>query len=684
MEIAAVNSAVSVVVSGDADAVEEFAGQWKERGRRVKRLMVSHAFHSPHMDGMLDDFRSVAEGLEYRAPEVALVSNVTGGLADPVEVCSAEYWVRHVRGAVRFLDGVRALRAEGVSVFLELGPDGVLSALGPDCLSPEDDEVAPVFAAALRGDDQQGPGALLEAVGRVHACGTGVDWSAVLGAGPVAGDLPTYAFQRERFWLDVPARRGDVSGLGLTAAGHPLLGAMVSLPDGRGTLWTGRLSLAEQPWLADHTLYGQVVLPPSVFVEFAFQAGDHVKCPHLEGLTCHLPLVLPSDAASAVAVQVLVSAADEDGRSTVEIFSRPGGAADDAEWTLHASGTLAPTGRAGDGGDAFSGVRPQVWPPAGATPLRPEDAYEHLTRAQVGFGPAFRTVRAAWRRGEEVFAEVALPDAASGDTTGFGLRPGLLDAVLHMADDPTADDARLPSAWTGVELLGVGASVARIHVAHDGDGLSVEVADESGAPVLSVDRLVTRPVERDQLRAAAGGGLVDALFDVVWEPVTSVLNSPVEWVDWGSSEAAGVVLWVVDGDRASGVSQVAVGALSVVREFVSAERFAGSRLVVLTRGAAGEAVVDVSAASVWGLVRSAQREHPDRLVLVDVEPGLSVEAEEAALRVALGAGESQVAVRDGRAFVPRLARVGEVSRGRGEFASGGTVLVTGGTGGLGA
>ncbi|MFK0259707.1 acyltransferase domain-containing protein, partial [Streptomyces sp. NPDC090445] len=263
LEIAAVNSAVSVVVSGDADAVEEFAGLWKGRGRRAKRLTVSHAFHSPHMDGMLEEFRGVVEGLGFSAPVVALVSNVSGGLADPVEVCSAEYWVRHVRREVRFLDGVRALRAEGVSVFLELGPDGVLSALGPDCLSPEDAEgdVAPVFAATLRGDGGSEPGAVLEGLARVHAQGVGVDWAGVLGAGPVGEGLPTYAFQRERFWLDVPARSGDVAGLGLTAAGHPLLGAVVSLPDGRGTLWTGRLSTAEHPWLADHTLYGQAVLP---------------------------------------------------------------------------------------------------------------------------------------------------------------------------------------------------------------------------------------------------------------------------------------------------------------------------------------------------------------------------------------------------------------------------------------
>ncbi|MFE2156180.1 type I polyketide synthase, partial [Streptomyces lavendulae] len=218
VEVAAVNSATSVVVSGDEDAVDAFAAAWKLRGRRAKRLTVSHAFHSPHMDGMLEEFRAVAEGVEYRAPVLPVVSNVTGALAEAGEVCSAGYWVRHVREPVRFMDGIRALEVEGVTAFLELGPDGVLSVLGPDCLVL-DAERPPVFVAGLKGEATPEPQALLGAVAQAYVHGVEVDWSAVLGAGPLALDLPTYAFQRERFWLDVPSRGvGDVAGLGLVAA----------------------------------------------------------------------------------------------------------------------------------------------------------------------------------------------------------------------------------------------------------------------------------------------------------------------------------------------------------------------------------------------------------------------------------------------------------------------------------
>ncbi|MFJ8589625.1 type I polyketide synthase, partial [Streptomyces sp. NPDC093595] len=605
LEVAAVNSASSVVVSGDGDAVEEFVAGWKGRGRRAKRLTVSHAFHSPHMDGMLDDFLSVARGLDYRSAEVPLVSNVTGALAESEELCSGEYWVGHVRRPVRFLEGVRSLEAEGVSVFLELGPDGVLSALGPDCVTAQEDETGSVFAAGLRGADVAEPRALVEALARVHARGAGVDWPAVLGTGPALADLPTYAFQRERFWLDVPARRGDAAGLGLTPAGHPLLGAMVSLPDDRGVLWTGRLSLAEQPWLADHAVFGAVVVPGAVLVELALQAGGRLGCGRLEELTLQLPLVVGE--AAGVRLQVAVAGAGEDGRRAVTVHSCPDGRGDAAAapgeevWTLHATATLAPTG---------SGARPtadaaiEVWPPRAAVPVAVDDLYVRLADMGYEYGPLFQGVRAAWRRGEDMFAEVALPEPADGEASAYGIHPALLDAALHLSIDPAADELRLPFAWSDVELSLLGASVVRVHLSPSGDdGLSLRVVDVSGVPVLSVGRLVTRPVAREQLRAAGGGGVRDALFDVAWEPVPVVAQASGGLGFWAGLEGAesvpAHVVWSADGAVAGDVSRVAAGALAVVREFVAGERFAGSRLVVLTRGAVavaeGEAVADVAA-----------------------------------------------------------------------------------------
>ncbi|WP_307822115.1 acyltransferase domain-containing protein, partial [Streptomyces coffeae] len=245
VSIAAVNGPMSVVVSGVAADVEAVAERWREAGRKVSRLRVSHAFHSPLMDPMLDEFRRVLEGVSYEAPEIPIASTLTGQLATADELASPEYWVRHVRESVRFADAVSTLRDEGVTTFVEVGPGGTLSALGQ--------ETAPDagFVPVLRTDRPE-ESALTAAIAEAHARGAHVDWVAYFeGSGARRVDLPTYAFQRERFWLDVLPLVGDVSAAGLGAAEHPLLGATVAVGDTDGVLLTGRLSVQSHPWLAD-------------------------------------------------------------------------------------------------------------------------------------------------------------------------------------------------------------------------------------------------------------------------------------------------------------------------------------------------------------------------------------------------------------------------------------------------
>ncbi|MEU2392248.1 type I polyketide synthase, partial [Streptomyces sp. NPDC007369] len=205
--IAAVNGPQSVVVAGDEDAAVAVAEAFEAQGRKTKRLTVSHAFHSPHMDGMLDDFRRLAQVLTYRTPTLPVVSLLTGTTATAAELTDPEHWVRHVRDAVRFLDGVRTLRARGTDSFLELGPDPVLTAMAQDCLTtdPQDTTAAtppPAFAAALRAGRPE-TATLLDAVARVFVRGTDVDWAACYaGTGAERVDLPTYPFQRQSYWMD--------------------------------------------------------------------------------------------------------------------------------------------------------------------------------------------------------------------------------------------------------------------------------------------------------------------------------------------------------------------------------------------------------------------------------------------------------------------------------------------------
>ncbi|MFK0255996.1 SDR family NAD(P)-dependent oxidoreductase [Streptomyces sp. NPDC090445] len=683
ISVASVNGPSSTVVSGEPQALTELLAACEADGVRAKRIPVDYASHSAQVETVRDRVLADLADVRPRSGDVPFYSTVTGGPFDTAGA-DAQYWYTNLRQEVRFDDTVRQLLHDGFGFFVEVSAHPVLTVGLQETF---DDTTTPAVALGTLRRDEGGTERFLTSLTEGHVRGLAVDWNQVHGTAARRVDLPTYAFQRERFWLDVPARRGDAAGLGLTAADHPLLGATVPLPDGRGVLWTGRLSLAAQPWLADHAVSGTVVLPGAVWVELALQAGERLGCGRLEELTLHQPLVV--DGAGA-RVQLSVAGPDDDGRRAVTVHSRPEHGADtaalgDAQWTLHAAGSLLPGSPA-----LVEGGGLEVWPPRGAVAVETAGLYDRLAGAGYEYGPVFQGVRAAWRRGEELFAEIALPDAVNGEAPAYGIHPALLDAAFHLSIDPSGEELRLPFDWSGIELTGRPGPVLRVALVPAGDdAVAVRATDESGAPVLSVGRLVTRPVQREQLRAAAGGGVQDALFHMTWEPVPAATDAAVEWTAWGSSEVSGFVVreaGAVDDDRADEVSQTAARILPVVQEFVSGERFVGSRLVVLTRGATGEAVVDVGAASVWGLVRSAQREHPGRLVLVDVEPGLSADAEAAALGLALGVGESQVAVRGGRVVVPRLARVGEVPVGRseGSFGPSGTVLVTGGTGGLGA
>ncbi|WP_441005752.1 type I polyketide synthase, partial [Streptomyces malaysiensis] len=209
VSIAALNGPTSVVIAGDEDVALEIAASFEAQGRKTKRLTVSHAFHSPRMDGMLDAFREVAEGLTYEAPRIPIVSNLTGGVVSAEEITSPEFWVRHVREAVRFLDGVRTLEAQGVTTFVELGPDGVLSAMAQECVTGDD----AAFAAALRKGRAEVE-SVTAALAVPHVRGQSPDWREYFeGTGARRVELPTYAFQRTRYWWEeAPAAEAALGG----------------------------------------------------------------------------------------------------------------------------------------------------------------------------------------------------------------------------------------------------------------------------------------------------------------------------------------------------------------------------------------------------------------------------------------------------------------------------------------
>ncbi|WP_285711067.1 type I polyketide synthase, partial [Microtetraspora sp. NBRC 16547] len=663
VSIAAVNGPDSVVLSGDADQVMAVASGWA----RFKRLNTSHAFHSVLMEPMLEAFYEVVQGLSFGEPVIPVVSTVAGG--GPMD---AGYWVRQVREPVRFADAVERAREIGVTEFVELGPDAVLT--------PMVDGTVPTLRA-----DRPEPLSVVSALSELHVRGTGPDWAAVLtGTGTAPVDLPTYAFQHSRYWLDAGIAPGDVTALGQFAPGHPLLGAAVELPGG-GTVFTGALSRRTRPWLAEHEVLGTVLLPGAAFAELALRAGAEVGCPAVDELTLGAPLALPER--GDVALRVTVGEPGEAGHRSLTVHSRPSHADAETPWTAHATGTLIPSDPQTEDLD--------VWPPAGATEVPVDDLYDRAAAQGFAYGPAFQGVRAAWRLGDDVFAEVELPSERAEEARDYGLHPALLDAALHGLGlgGFVTDSARphLPFSWTGLSLAASGATALRVRIRPGGaDTVSLIVADATGRGVASVRALALRPVTTDQVTT----GRLGSLFRLDWVPATSaeiraVAVGSVQESDVVPDAVAVVLEPAVVLDPATGsstpeaVREVVGGALDMVRAWLADERFASSRLVVVTQGAtathAGEDVTDLAGAAALGLLRTAQQEHPGRIMLVDIGTNAPLDITELALP-----DEPEAAVRDGRILVPRLARADAPEEPATVADPHGTVLITGGTGALGA
>ncbi|GAC1405423.1 MAG: hypothetical protein NVSMB60_24720 [Mycobacterium sp.] len=640
-DIAAINATNSVVVSGVGDAVNAVAERLRSHGHRTHRLPVSHAFHSSLMEPMLDDFSYVARELTVGRPVFPIVSNLTGE-ACGADFGSAGYWVRHIREAVRFADGVRYLGSEGVTRFIEVGPASGLTASVEQTL-PD------VVSVPTLAKDRPESRALLTGLADAFASGVDVGWRAVCGSGALA-DLPTYAFERRRFWL--PANGSgpaDAEGLGLAGADHALLGAVVESPDSGGVVLTGKLSTSSQPWLADHAVSGVVLFPGAGFVELVIRAGDEVGCPVVEELTLHAPLVLLP---GGVAVQVLVGGPDEAGSRAVAIFSRAEGEA--SAWTLHADGVLALQ-------ESGAGAELAVWPPPGAHPVDVSDAYDVIAERGYQYGPAFHGLTAMWRRGNELFAEVSVPEDAAAD--GLGIHPVLLDSALHAIVLAAGErQMALPFSWQKVVLHASGATAARVRISPSGpNAVSIDLADGLGLPVLSVRSRVARPVTPDQLAAAIGGARAGELFEVVWSPADIDSPAPVTATTWdtlGESESeadqADVVVFEVPASRHGAVAGAYAGvhrALEVLQTWLG--RQSAQTLLVTTQGAValpGEHLDNLGAAAVWGLVRAAQTENPGRVLLADVD----VPVTEVVVSAIVATAEPQVVVRQGIAHIPRV------------------------------
>ncbi|QUR68818.1 SDR family NAD(P)-dependent oxidoreductase [Mycobacterium spongiae] len=704
LSVAVVNAPGSVVVSGDVDAVEQVVGRCDVAGVWCRRIDVDYASHCAQVEAIKSDVIGGLGDICARSAPVAFFSTLSGEVMDTAGL-DADYWFENLRRTVDFASAVDSAHASGHTVFVEVSPHAVLLAAIEECLEARgagggaggQDVVVPSL-----GRDDGGLDRMLRSIAFAYAGGVGVDWSAVFeGSGAQRVGLPTYAFQRQRFWLDSSREIGDLAGAGIGGAAHQMLSAVIEDPGSGSVVLTGRLSVATHPWLVGHQVGGVLIVPGTGLVEMVLRAADAVGCEGIEQVVVMVPLVIPGEL--GVDVRIQVSPPHPDGTREVALYSRID--REGADWVLHAQGSI------GDVGSAPEVSQLQTWPPRGAERLDTSDLYPRLAEVGYEYGPEFVGVQAAWKRGEEIFAEVAIPEAAHTRADDVCIHPILLDVALHAAlfdelDGLGEGKLRLPFAGRGVRVWSRGARAARVHVKPLGNGESaVQLSDHTGALLVSVESLAIRAVSVEQL--LAGVRKVDpvvggSLLQVSWRALESVAGDGVSgaglsvwsWERFCAVADAGLgvearselseslaVCWRVAEFRGSGggagVGGDVVGAthglvragLGVIQRWLAGDH--PGVLVIVTSGAVSVVddpvsdivgtelsdlgvADDLAAAALWGLVRSAQTEHPGRIVVVDTDDDAGLDVSQV-----LASGESQLVIRSGVRYAARLSAVDE-------------------------
>ncbi|MET9888565.1 acyltransferase domain-containing protein, partial [Streptomyces sp. NPDC006430] len=677
LSVAAVNTASSTIISGRAEAIVEIVGELSERGVYARKINVDYASHNAQMDPLLPALAEGFTGIVPRSADIAFYSTVTGQVADGIEL-DGGYWCRNLREPVRFDRALERLLDDGHGVFVEISAHPVLSMPLTDG-SAERGGIVVGSLARHHGE----PAQLLRNLGLLHVQGHGLDWDRALATGTdTLVPLPTYAFQRERYWFESDERAGDVRSLGLTASAHPWLGAVTALADGEGYLFTGRLSAAQYPWLHEHAAFGMPLVPGTGLLELVLTAAHHVGAPGVAELALTEPLLLGTD--GAVRLQVAVGAPDTSGHRPVAVHSLPENAPDDAPWRQHAVGSLSHTPTA----DTHTFEELAQWPVPGTEPVDLDGFYDRLRARGLDYGPAFQGLTELRRTGDTAYAQVHLPEGLKADE--FGIHPALLDAALHalvgVQDTGAATDASqvlLPFEWTGVELLAAGATELRVRVELDARQNSVRVTatDPTGRPVAHAEGLQLRAAGAEQLRVTE---TVDHLYRVAFAapPVLEDAPEGLTWVlgddalGFAAAHADADALLtalsalgsdgdapdrlLVDATSPAGATALeeATGGLELLQRLLAEPRLERTELIWLTRGAVAtdDPVRDLARAGLWGLLRTARSEHADRvirLVDVDAEP-VAVAADVA--RALSVAGEPEIAVRGGEVRVARLVR----------------------------
>lgn len=695
--IAAVNSHKSVVVSGTEEAVMAVAEKFAALGRKTTKLRnVRHAFHSPMMEIILRDLEEALllslEGKGNKPLKIPLVSSMTGRRVDTAQLSSPKHWTSHVTQPVRFADAVKELQNhEDVQVFVEIGPSAVLS---------------PHVPGTIATSSQVNK--LLYALGQLWARGVQVNWQAVFKrSGACLVDLPVYAFQRRRYWLNPPKPGpSHVQFEGVGAMGHEILFDSTQIPGTKMILCSGSLSTKRQPWLRDHQISGQIMVPAAAFTELALRASRESSGTEemlmLDEFAFVAPLILSLTGDEEFQIQVIIGEPQDAGSRNVDVYSRPHRVATQFEWTRHATGNLKALSQAKTSSEhrnnstkcTSNGISHRD---SGQTVDVPR-AYAVLADASISYGTSFRRVSALWRPTRDGQAQMELQahiDPPQAENHKFILHPTMLDAAMHAsllaASDTAIGSIRLPFLLRGVQFFATNSSgplLARIRFV-DEEHLSLSLSDsKTGALVAEITEVVLRPWQPAIAEPTPGD-----LYRLEWqesahttrnEGQTQFPSEDDEILRINAQDAGNGHEAVAKENVKDAVHSAVAEALRAVQKWSAHNVHTGNRLVIVTQKATVDNFPDLAAAAVWGFVRSVQAELSGRRVaLVDLDGS---DKSDSMLMTALASNEEVISIRDGNILIPRLSKVAWAATQTvsSTLDIGGTVLITGGTGGLGA
>ena len=656
LEIAAINGPASTTVGGEPAALDELVDMLSSTGVRYRRLPgVANAGHSIQVESLREHLMSGLAGVSPGPSTVPFYSAVTGGRL-ATETLDVTYWWRNAREPVLFEPATRALLAAGHRLFLEVNPHPLLQSALEETIA--DAGVAGVVLGTLRRGEAARD-RLRVSVAEAYRQGCPVDWSAEQADSARLTALPTYPFQPKRYWCH------PVHGSTEAAHGHPLVTADLPLPHTGGHLLTAELSTGAHPWLADHALLGNTLLPGTAVVELAWAAAERVGCTQVAELVLDRPLPLPEDGS---VVHIQVASEPSDGKPGAYDFVMLAQSAVDGPWIRYAHGALT-----GEPAPVDPWPDAAAWPPAGAVAVDVTEAYPRLRDAGYEYGPAFQGLRELWRRGGELFAEATV--AEDQRAARYGVHPALLDAGLHaiLLESATGHPAaRMPFSWTAVRLHRTGASTLRMRIRTSGhDEFSLTAADMAGQPVISVAALQFRPVPERPVAPASLARVVrtpvtlpstGSSCALVGQPHPGLPGIPVHPTLAGLLDALGtrpcpgtVIVRLAPQSRDEPTLPALVHTtladhLQTLKTLLADPDLATIRLVLLTEHATTE-TPDLMAATVRALWQSASAEHPHRITVLDTD---ATPASHAALPAAIGTDVPDVALYQGVAHIPAL------------------------------